>query len=296
MWSILDSFFGGIGSAISDVTDWLYSLVAVVFGWLYQLIENVVQFVLQLFGAVARFFDWLWQTMIATAISTIWNVLKSFVGWLEAKLLPIVQFLLKLRAMIARYFNIYVRPFLILIQKIRQYLQILSLLHIGIATKLDNFLAQIQGRITQAYATVIGTINAVIDVVNAIADPSYLLRKPALLLSIRRQLPALIRAVTGHPPGYWFPSPRGSKGGPFAPIGLPFNFQQYAAANPTSNFLSTDDGIGDPGSYFDGLMFTDGDANQAQMLDYFNDDLYPANMCPQNPAACLYASLGVNNG
>lgn len=286
MWSILDSFFGGIGSAISDAIDWLYSLVAIVFGWLYQLIANIADWIAGIVGKVTQFLSWVWKSIVKDVLANVWNAVKATVSWLHDNIPRLIAWLQRLRQMINRYFNLYVRPFLDMLQRIRQYLQILSALHIGFAQKLDAYLAQIQGKIVQAYATVIGTINTITDVVNALMDPTYLLRKPALLLSIRRQIPALVRVLTGRQPGYFFGAP-GLKGkSAWSLPKLPLPGMPALPVPPASNFLSTDDGIGDFSGFVDSFTIGDGAADETQPLPYFDDSLYPASPCT-DPVQCL---------
>lgn len=290
MGSILDGIFGFLGGAVSSALEtfvlWLYQLILLVFQVLYQLLGFIVQFLQTVIKAIAAFFDRLWNGFIKGIFTKVWDAIKAAHTWLEAKLGPIIKYLQHLRALLQRYFNIYIKPVLIFIQRIRQFLQILSALHIGFAQKLDAYLAQIQAKIVQSFAIVIGTINTLTDVINALVDPTALLRKPALLLSIRRQIPALIRVFTGRPPGYFFGVKGVTAGNPFSLPKLPFNFTDQAQNPPPSNYFSTDDGIGNTSGFLEGFTFTDGAADQTDPLPYFDDSLYPASPCT-NPVACL---------
>jgi hypothetical protein len=300
MFDWLDSIFGYLGDTVITYVEeflvWLYQLIIVVFEVLYQLLIAVANFFWSIAKAVANFFKGLWENFFKDIFLRAWNAIKTGWQWLEAKLRPLIDFLKRLRKLYQIYFNTYIRPILLLIQHVRQYLQILSFLGVSLARKLDAYLAQLQGKIVQAFATVTATLNVAIDLLNALADPSYLIRKPALLLSIRRQLPALIRAVTGRPPGYWFPSPKGASGGVFSPPKFPFNFTDPAQNPPTSTYLPGDDGLGDLSGSLVGFQFADGAVDQAAPLDYFNDDLYPDTICPYGDAAkCFLYSVGITS-
>jgi len=301
MGGLLNSIFDFLGGSVVDALEafvqWLYQLVVVIFQVLYQLLAYTIQFLGKALGTIGKFFAHIWDKFFKGIFTGVWNALKSAVNWLEEKLSPVVKFLLKLRTWLQRYYNMYVRPILLMIQKVRQFLNILAALHIGIAQKLDQWLGQLQAKIVTAFATVTATINTLIDITNALMDPTYLLRKPAMIISLRRQIPAIIHAVTGRPPGYWFPSPKGSSGGPFAPIAGNFNFNDPAQNPPTSSYLGFDDGIGAIGDPLDGFAFTDGQVDQIEPLDYFNDDLYPDQICPYGDAArCLLYSWGITDG
>ncbi len=304
MGDLLGSIFGflggGISSALETFVQWLYQLIVSVFQVLYELLGFVVQFFGTVFKAIATFFDRLWNGFFKLIFTKVWNAIKAGVSWLESKLSPVIKYLQHLRTLLERYFNIYIRPILIFIQRIRQFLQILKALHIGFAVKLDAYLAQVQAKIVQSFALVIGTINTLTNIANALMDPTMLLRKPALLLSIRRQIPALIHVLTGKPPGYWFPSPKGKAGGPFAPIASPFNFADKSLYPPTSTYLNFEDGIGNVGAPNADFLFAESRVDEVEMLDYFNDDLWPDPVCT-DPAKCLTAALlkipkGTQNG
>lgn len=296
MGDLLGSIFGFLGgsvaSALENFVIWLYQLIITVFQVLYQLLGFVVQFLQTVIKGIANFFDRLWNGFIKGVFTKVWDALKAAHTWLEAKLGPIVKYLQHLRTLLQRYFNIYIRPILIFIQRIRQFLQILTALHIGFAQKLDAYLAQIQAKIVQSFATVIGTINTLTDVVNALMDPTALLRKPALLLSIRRQIPALIRVFTGRPPGYFFGVKGINASSPFSIPKLPLNLTDPAQNPPASSFFSSDDGIGDTSAFQSGFTFADGAADQTDPLPIFDDSLYPASPCT-DPVQCLAKALGM---
>jgi hypothetical protein len=287
---ILNSIFGFLGdgllSALEDFIVWVYQLAIAVFQVLWQIIGFVAQTILNVIKAVGGFLDRLWKGFFQGIFTKVWNAIKAASTWLEAKLSPIVKYLQKVRAYYLKWFNTYIKPFLQLIQQVRQYLQILSFLHLGFAQKLDAWLAQLQAKIVQSFATIIGTINTAIDILNAIMDPAYLIRKPALLLSIRRQIPALVRVLTGRPPGYFFGAPGVSSSSPFSLPKFPLNLTDPSQNPLASTLLGTDDGIGDTSGFFSDFQFGDGAADQTSPLPIFDDSLFPTSPCT-NPDQCL---------
>lgn len=280
-------FLGGTAvAALESFVVWLYQLIVVAFLVLLQIIEAVASFLQRIVKAVGGFFDRLWNGFVKGIFASVFNAIKSGWAWIESKLAPLVRFLQRLRALLLAYFNTYIRPMLLLIQHIRQYLQLLSFLHIGFAQKLDAWLAQIQGKISQAFYTVIGTINTLTDIANALMDPTALLRKPTLLLSIRRQIPALVRVLTARPPGYFFGAPGVSNNSPFALPKFPLNLVDTTQNPPASALLGVDDGIGDTSGFINVFTFSDGAADQTQPLPIFDDSLYPPSPCT-DPIQCL---------
>lgn len=276
---IFDFLGGGISSALASFVDFLYQLIVSVFQVLYQLLGFVVQFFGTVFKAIANFFDKLWNGFFKGIFTKVWNALKAAHSWLEAKLGPVVKYLQHLRDVLQRYFNLYIRPILLFIQRVRQFLQILTALHIGFAQKLDAYLAQVQAKIVQSFAVVIGTINTLTNVANALMDPTALLRKPALLLSIRRQIPSLIRVLTGRPPGYFFGAPGSKAGSPFAIPLLPLKLTDTSQNPLPSSYFSHDDGIGPISGFMQDYTISDGAVDETEPLDCFNDDLYPPSPC-----------------
>jgi hypothetical protein len=276
---ILGSIFGFFGG------------LAGFFGGLDQLLTWLGS----LLGSLVKFLQTLWQFLVKHIIGGILNALRSLSAWLEEKLAPVIDFLKRVRAAMQSYYETYIRPFMVYLQRVRQFLSILALLHIHIAQRLDTFLTNLQSKIIQSFYTVTAAINTLTNILLALQDPEYLIKHPVLLLSIRRQIPALIHALTGRPPGYWFPSPRGSAGGPFAPPSFPFNFADPSQNPPTSSYLSNDGLPADLSGVVNCYEYTADAVDTVAPLDFFNDDLYPDTLCPyEDPAKCLLYSWGVN--
>jgi hypothetical protein len=286
----LGGFLAGVAAEIGQILAYILWLILQVFNVLLSVLVAVVNFFGNILGKVGGFLHHLWDVGIKGVLQSIWQHIRDAVSWLQRHVGTVVKTIQHVRDRLDRWYRMYVVPYLNSIQKVRGYLHILAALHIKLAAELDAKLAQEQARITQAFATVRASLNAAIDIGNALVDPAYLIRKPALLLSIRRQLPALIHAVTGRPPGYWFPSPRGAAAGHFAPAGSPFAPIGDAWGQATSDFLSGDEGIPDLSAYASDFLLADTAVDQAGPLDYFNSDLYPEPTCA-DPAACLNASL-----
>ena len=269
-------FFAGLGSF---------------FGGLSSLLDALGKLAAKLLALLQH----IWQFIVKKIIGGILSALGSLSAWIEAKLQPVLDFLKNLRNILARYYNTYLRPMLVWMQRVRQFVHILALLHIHIAQRLDTFLANLQAKILQGFYTVTGAINTLTQILLALQDPQYLIRHPVLLVSIRRQIPALIRAVTGRPPGYYFPSPRGSAGGYFAAPNYSLPLPSQSTSPPASTYLGNDGLPADLSGMVDCYEYAPTSVDQVEPLDYFNDDLYPATICPyDDPAKCLLYSWGVN--
>lgn len=279
MGNIIGSIFGFFGN------------LGGFFGALSTLLDALGQLAKKLLGLLQH----IWQFIVKKIIGGILSAIASLSAWIEGKLQPLLTFLKNLRNILARYYNTYLRPFMLYLQRVRQFLSILAALHIKIAQRLDTFLGNLQAKILKGFYTVTGAINTLTQILLALQDPQYLIRHPVLIISIRRQIPALIAAVTGRPPGYWFPSPKGAKGGNFAPVGPDFNWRDPAQNPPASSYLSNDGLPNDLSGMVDCYEYTATSVDEVAPLDYFNDDLYAPPQCPYgDPWKCLLFSWGVN--
>jgi hypothetical protein len=276
-------------------------ILGAIFGWfsgLGNFLEGLAQlwsWLLKLLSGIVQLMQRIWDFIVKRLLAGILDALRAAAQWLEARLQPIIDFLTRLRALLQRLFNTYVRPVLIVLQRIRQFVHLLALLHVHIAQRLDAFLAKLQGKIIQGFYTVTAAINTLTQILLALEDPEYLIKHPVLLLSIRRQIPALIQAATGRPPGYWFPSPRGAAGGVFAPPAIPFTYASPGAIAPASALLTNDGLPSDLSGVVNCYEYVATAVDQVAPLDYFNPDLYPDTLCPYNdPARCLLYSWGIS--
>lgn len=285
--SLLSLLFGNAPPTLSPYQ--INGIVSNAMGFVGSLLNSVWSFLSGFLERIVNAIKWLWDNVFKRILTDLGKLLSKLHKWLEDHLRPVIDFLKKVRKYLQDYYTQHLLPMLRLIQRIRQYLIILSFLHIHIAQQLDQWLAQLQAKLVQNFATMVAIVNTLIDLGNALVDPNYLIRHPVLLISIRRQIPALIHAVTGRPPGYFFPSPRGASGIPFAPVPFDFNPSDPSQNPPTSDYLGND-GVGDLSGYTDGFTYLNGAVDQVGPLDYFNDDLYPEPVC-SDPAQCLAQAL-----
>jgi hypothetical protein len=303
----MGDFLSNLGDALSGAGDAIVADIAAVASWLLQVIVyigNVLagwiqalgQYLFSALQQIGKFFVHIWDTFFKGLWTRLLKILKSSQLWNDIRHGHILAALIDLRKLMDALFTNFVRPILNMLQQIRQFLQLLKLLHVNFAAQLDAWIAQTEQRIAGAFLTIRAAVNGAIDVLTLIADPSLLLRKPTLIISLRRTLPAVIRGLTGLPPGYFFPSPRGAAGGFFAPVPANFNPADPAMNPPASFYLSQDDGIGNVSPMALGFAPADSAVDDVTLLDYFDFGLYPAPLC-SNPTQCLIPLLGLpSNG
>jgi hypothetical protein len=279
---------GGAGGY--DIIQFVLSLFGAILNW----VKAVVLAIIGVLQAIAGLFVHIWNNFFKGLFRGLLDKLKKSQIWNDLKHGHILQFLHDLRALLDSLFLSYIKPILDLLQHVRQFLLILRVLHVQFAQKLDNLLAQIQGDIAKEFLLIRGAVNNVIDLANILQDPSLLLRKPTLIASLRRILPALSVVLTRRPLGYWFPSPRAHPSPGQAPVPIPSGPGTAPTFPLASSFLGEDDGLAAFPFPQLGFVSTASAVDDIDALDFFIDELYPAPQCA-DPVKCLIPLLRVSS-
>jgi len=286
-------FFGGllnqlsgIAAALEQVLIFLVNLLVQVFQFIWGVLVNVFNFLYKIGTGAVKFFHHLWTSFFKTIWPKVLSTLRKVHDFLEAKLGPIIKFLKKYRDLIDRNYRLYIKPILNFLQRVRQVLQVMRLMHIGFAKALDQKIAQIETALTRNFLQLRGVLTSMINAVNAVVDLPLLFRKPVLVLSVRRVFHSLVRMLTGLPPGWFFPSPRkGARKGLTAPTLTKSAFAE-AKDQPASSYLPGDDGLSGFDGFVPGEIPNDGAVDDLEALDFYSDDLYPLGECP-DLASCI---------
>lgn len=208
MLDFFGGIFGGLGSILSDVQQFLSQLLSLLiqgFAFIGQVLLQVVTFFAQAIGKLFGLLRHVWDFIVKDVLAKILKYVQIAHAWLEAHLRPVINFLKKVRALYDRWYRLYVRPYLQMIQRLRRYIAILRLLHIHFADWLDKKLAAEEAFVSKTVLTIRGYLNQVIDTVNALTDPPKLARFIVASLSGRRAAAAMSKMLTGLPIGHWFP-------------------------------------------------------------------------------------------
>lgn len=280
------SALGSLASEIEAILVYLFQLLVAVAQFIWNGLLIVAQYAVTAFEKIGSLFRHIWDNFFKGIFQDIWKGIVKVHEWLETHLRPIINFLKKVQKYFDKIYKTYVRPFLLAIQRIRQVISILRLLHIHVADSLDKLLAQVQRDVQGVFLQIRGILNTTIDLLNIVADPTKLLRRPTLILSLRRSLHSLIRQISGFPPAYFMPSPRHN-----APLGigkLAFNFDPGNPAQnpPASYYLGLDSEVPSYGFLGDGEVISDDAVDDVNMLDAFNSELYDDTNC-LDPVQCM---------
>src|SRR5438552_3799157 len=265
------NIFDSIGIAVLQLVEQIIQFLKALVDWIWKnllgLLSDIV-YVFQILGKVlyqAVLFIWngiqkvegflkkLWTGFLKNIVAKVFTLTRKVQLWLEQKLAPLIKFLKTARKYWDMVFKRYIKPFLDMMQHIRQVLGVLRQLGFKWAAVLDKRIAQIEGQITQIFSQVRGVLNGMLDLLNQISDPLRLLRRPMLELSFRRTIHSLIRLTTGVPPGYFFPSPRSGISAGLGALQKGFNKADPSQNPPASSYLSGNDGLGDFSGYSAGI-------------------------------------------
>jgi len=199
------------------------SIAGFLLGELGAFIDAILKFLVDLVAALGRVFNLIFAqqqflfTLTTTADASVWKILKSIVEdvfkghvilalkHLRDLIEKIQRWAKKLKAWLDKWRKLQqqlhtkaFRDVINMIQRIRKILVVFRILHLKFATKLDNWLAGIEGKLTQREVENRRKINEIINYLDLILDPQVLLRQFTLAQSIYRYLRGL-RGALGIP-------------------------------------------------------------------------------------------------
>lgn len=179
------SFLGGLGGAFFDT---LVGGINGALSALWGILKGSI-------AGIAAFLRHLWDSIIKGVLQ---KILAAYIK-LRNILLPIFNTVLtwlhRARQIIDLIFNRFVRPYLVMIQRVRQFLQIFRLLGFKWAARLDARLAALEAKIIGVFLTIRQPLNQIISFVGLIADPLGILRRNPLIAAVLRDAPELKNAI-----------------------------------------------------------------------------------------------------
>lgn len=195
-------FLAGIGSALSAIANaisalfaWLWQVTQALFIFLWNVLVAVFQWTLASLAKIGAFFRRFWTDYIRRGFRGLLDLYKKIRDRLAIIFGPIIRWLQKARAWFDAHILPVLKKYLQLIQRIRQFLVVLRVFNVRWARELDNYLARLQGKITQAIDVIRGTLNQIINTIALIVDPSLIIRRNTLGASLLVHLGALKRIV-----------------------------------------------------------------------------------------------------
>lgn len=134
---------------------------------------------------------------ITSSLKDLWSKVSDFFGKVKAFLQPVTDFIKKVRDLYDHYWNVFVKPVLNVISRIRKALAIFKFFHLQWAQKLDTWLADIQQQIIKNTLWLHQQLTMVINWVNAVSDPYGFMRVSPILGGFVNGLDQFWTAITG---------------------------------------------------------------------------------------------------
>ena len=220
--------FGGIfnpliavlAAVVQAIIDFLNALVRAlvqILNFLYAGELGILDFsdkgLVNIFKGLKGMLDQVFRVWVLGSLKHLWDLYRKLTAWVR----KLKAYLDRIRRLQQLQLMQALRRYLNLIQRIRRILVVFKLLHIGIAKKLDNFLARLEGRLTTSVFNIIRKQNEIIHWINLVADPRGLLHPGAVLSSFGGMLRAVKGALAALRPGA-FNCLRAPQTGPGVPV------------------------------------------------------------------------------
>lgn len=165
-------FVGGFFSAFEDDIGWIADAV----NTLGETIARDVSAIGTVLGDAVKAIPGLLRKLgdqIRRVIGDLTNLLGHLVGLLK-----------RIRDWLDMVYTRFLKPLLLLLQHIRQFLVVLRLFHLKFADKLDKYLAQLQTDINRPFLIIRGTLNGILTTIELIIDPRGVLTAGPFLWAV----------------------------------------------------------------------------------------------------------------
>jgi hypothetical protein len=203
---ILDPLLGVLGAIISEIIAFLNALVQAlvnVLNFLYSGEIGIFNFSLDglrnVWKGLKNLMDQIFKVWVLGALKHLLALIQKLQKWAR-KLKVWLDRLRKLQQQQMQAFKRIIN----LIQRIRQVLVVLKLFHVKWATKLDNWLANIEGKLIRHELEIIAKTNEIVSWLNLILDPIHGLSHLPVFLAAGKSLNAILTLLTGHGINMWY--------------------------------------------------------------------------------------------
>lgn len=209
MFEFLGAVAGGLFSAGASILGTLAPLWNIIhsgFTAVYNALSTVGTFLWSTLKKVGAFLDHLWTRFFKQLFTNLLHHLGRVYSFLHKYAAMAFKYIHRVQQFLDRYYKQYLRPQLIMMQRMRQVLGIFRLVHIHTFDKLDKYLAHTQAQMIGAFLEVRGYVNLVAGFVNQLASPLGVLKLVLYGAAGPRQAAAAVRVFTGLPIGWFFPN------------------------------------------------------------------------------------------
>jgi hypothetical protein len=207
---ILDGIAGLLGGSSGDsntaqvALNEVWARTAVVAGLQYAGLSAVNDALGKAAKVISRGFQHVIEDLIHLKFLHLFQDIIALLHRIKLALAPLLAWLRKLQAMQRQLQLHQLKVIIDTIQKVRAFLAVLKFFHVKWATKLDNWLAGVEGRLISRELNIAQKTNEILDWVNLVADPTGLFRFAPAAMSLGRMFDSLLRIITGFGVDHWF--------------------------------------------------------------------------------------------
>lgn len=186
-------FLAQLVAAIVQVVNFLYAGELGIFGFSTTGLESV-------WKSVKNIMDQVFHVWVLRALQHLWDLYQKLLRWIQ----KLRTWLDKLRRLQQLYQVQALKRVINIIQRVRQILVVFRLLHLKWASKLDNWLAGIEGKLITRTAQLAAKTNEIIAFINLIADPLRGLTHLPVFLAAGKSIDTILKILTGDGIDVWY--------------------------------------------------------------------------------------------
>lgn len=227
--AIID-FLNALVQALVQVLNFLFAGEQAIFGFSFKGLTDTLK-------GITHILDKIFKEYVLAALKHLWDLYQKLRRWLQ----KLKAWLDKFHALQRKYQLLALKRVINLIQRVRKVLVIFRLLHLKFATKLDHWLASIEGKIVTVMFAHARKTNEIIGWLNLILDPVRGLSHLPFFLAAGKSADSLLVIFTGRGLDFWYT--QNTAAGLVLPA--PITYKQHY--NELQNNLAT--GGGDVGAW-----------------------------------------------
>lgn len=179
---ILGGLFGGLfgGDNVGKQIDQLKQVIIDI----GNAITAAVSAVMHAMGSILGFLKGIWTDVLRPLLDLLKKVITQ-IGHLFQDILPkIVDWVKRIRQRILDLYERFVRPVILILQRLHTILRILAAFHVKWAARLDSKLQNLEARILQPMFWLLRQLNSVVNVLNWILDAKMLIQRALMINSL----------------------------------------------------------------------------------------------------------------
>lgn len=203
---IFDPLLGGLVAIIDAIVAFLNALVAAlvnVLNFLYTGELGIFSFSLDSLTAIWKglknLMDQIFKVWVLAGLKHLLSLIQKLQAWAR----KLKAWLDRLRRLQQQQMQAF-RRIINLIQRVRQVLVVFKLFHVKWATKLDNWLVNIEGKLIRHELEIVAKTNEIIGWLNLILDPTFGLSHLPVFLAAGKSISTLLTILTGHGIDMWY--------------------------------------------------------------------------------------------